>query len=311
MDTGRTRRGFLAALGTGGLGSLAGCASLLDGRGASLSMAAVDAAAIAKRATMELDPREQEIFRDALENGATTVTYDNPPFAPLRTLNPVEHEGRYYAIAYTVTETRDALGVTVEIDYDPRNTDGPTVAYGDLPRRDRALLDSLVLPEPKRRIDGRDMGTVDVYRLDEVPGSVLTPESRFDYVTHEGETYRIWVDTYPATIADYRYTVHEVARDRAAFVRRTRDRYQFRLGDLPPAERDIVETATGRGGYVRGRAPDERAAYRSLSERFQAHEAVVGSSTDPDIAYGEYLVRYDGTTYWAAMEFYAPPTATP
>ncbi|WP_276259888.1 hypothetical protein [Haloglomus litoreum] len=273
-------------------------------------MEPVDAAAIAERATLDLDPAEREIFLDALENGSTTVTYDNPPFAPLRTLNPVEHEGRYYAIAYTITDTHDALGVTVEIDYDPRTTSGPTVAYQDLPARDRALLDSLVLPTPKRRIDGRDMGTVDVYRLDEVEGSVLTPETQYDYVTHDGETYRIWVETYPATVADYRYTVHEVARNRAAFVRRTRDRYQFHLNGLAPAEQEIVETATGRTGYVISQVPQERAAYRSLSERFQAHEAVVGSSTDPDIAYGEYLVRYEGTTYWAEMEFYATPTDT-
>jgi len=311
MDTGRTRRTFLAALCAGSLGSLAGCASVTVGNTPSLSMETVDTADIADRTTMDLDAGERQIFLDALEQGATTITYDNPPFAPLRTLNPVEHEGRYYTVAYTVTDTRDALGVTVEIDYDPRGTDGPAVAFDDLPSRDRALLDSLVLPSPKRRIDGRDMGTVDVYRLEEVEGSVLTPESRYEYVTHGGETYRIWVETYPATVADYRYTVHEVARDRAAFVRRTRDRYQFPLGDLPAAERAIVETATGRGGYVRGRDPDERAAYRSLSGRFRAHEAVVGSSTDPDIAYGEYLVRYEGTTYWAAMEFYSTPTETP
>ncbi|MFC7176060.1 hypothetical protein [Halosegnis marinus] len=303
-----SRRRLLTAAGIGTAGALAGCVSLLETRGRSLSMEPVDSAAIARRATMELDRREKRIFLDALENGTTTVTYDNPPFPPLRTLRPVEHEGRYYGIAYTITETRDALGVTVRIDYDPRRTDGPTVAYDDLPARDRALLDSLVLPRPKRRIDGWDMGTVDVYRIDEVEGSVLTPESRYDYVTHDGETYRIRVETYPATIADYRYTVHEVAGDRTAFVRRTRDRYQFRLDGLSPAERPIVEAAI-RGGYVRGRDPDERAAYRSLSERFREHDAVVGSSTDPGIAYGEYLVRYGERVYWAEMEFY--DTATP
>lgn len=310
MDTSRTRRGFLAAVATGGLGSFAGCVSLTETRGASLAMEEVDASTIAERATMELDAEEREIFLDALENGSATVTYDNAPFPPVRTLNPVEHEGRYYALAYTITDTRDALGVTVEINYDPRQTDGPTVAFEDLPARDRGLLDSLVLPEPKRRIDGRDMGTVDVYTLDEVEGSVLTPESEYDYVSHAGETYRIWVETYPATVDDFRYTVHEVARDRTAFVRRTRDRFQFRLDGLPPAEQEIVDTAIGPGGYVRGQDPDERAAYRSLSERFQAHEAIWGSSTDPDIGYGEYLVRHDETTYWADMEFYRPPTET-
>lgn len=310
METGRSRRQFLAGVATGGLGAIAGCASLIETRGASLSMEQVNAAAIAERATMDLDTEEQEIFLDALQNGSTTVTYDNAPFAPLRTLNPVEHEGRYYAITYTITDTRNALGVTVEINYDPPQTDGPTIAYADLPVRDRALLDSLVLPEPKRRIDGRDMGTVDVYTLDEVGKSVLTPESRYDYVTHDGETYRIWVETYPATVDDFRYTVHEVANGRAAFVRRTRDRFQFSLTGLPPAERDIVEAATGPGRYVRGQNPDERAAYRSLSGRFQAHEAIWGSSTDPDIGYGEYLVRYDEATYWADMEFYRTPTET-
>jgi hypothetical protein len=68
---------------------------------------------------------------------------------PLRTAQdaePVEHEGCYYAIAYTITDTRDALGVTAGIDYDPRRTDGPAVTYGGPPARDRALLDSLVLP---------------------------------------------------------------------------------------------------------------------------------------------------------------------
>jgi hypothetical protein len=310
MDDGWTRRRFFTSIAIGGLGALAGCTSLIETRGASLSMEQVDAAAIAERATMDLDREEQEIFLDALENGFTTVTYDNAPFAPLRTLNPVEHEGRYYAITYTIIDTRDALGVTVEINYDPQQTDGPTVAFEDLPARDRKLLDSLVLPEPKRRIDGRDMGTVDVYTLDEVEGSVLLPESRYDFVTYEGETYRIWVETYPATVDDFRYTVHEVAGDRAAFVRRTRDRFQFPLEDLPPAEQEIVETAIGPGRYVRGQDPDERAAYRSLSGRFQAHEAIWGSSTDPGAGYGEYLVRYEETTYWADMEFYRAPTET-
>lgn len=40
---------------------------------------AVGAAAIADRATTDLGPEEQQIFLDALENGATAVTYDNPP----------------------------------------------------------------------------------------------------------------------------------------------------------------------------------------------------------------------------------------
>lgn len=158
------------------------------------------------------------------------------------------------------------------------------------------------------------MGTVDVYRLDEVRGSVLTPEPQYDYVTHDGETYRIWVDASPATVVDYRYTVHEVARDsrdRAAFVRRTRDRYQFRLEGLSAPERETVETATGRGGYVISQDSEEQAAYRSLSERFRAHEVIVGSSTDPDIARGEYLVRHEARTYWAVMEFYATPMGRP
>lgn len=267
-------------------------------------METVDSAAIARRATLELDSAERAIFLAALENDGTTVSNDTTPFAPLRTIRPVEHDGRYYAISYTITDTRDALGVFVRIDYDPPTTDGPTIEYEELPPQDQSVLGWLVFLQLNRRVDGWDIGTDDVYSLDQVDGSVLVPEPQYEYVRHNDQTYRIWVDTFPATISDYRYTVREIAQDQESFVRQTRDRYEFHLDGLSSAEHSIVETATRRGGYNRSQDADERAAYQSLSERFQANEAIVGSSTDPDIGYGEYLVRYDGDTYWAAMEFY-------
>ena len=78
------------------------------------------------------------------------------------------------------------------------------------------------------------------------------------------------------------------------FAEQVRSEYRFTLSGLSEAERDIVAEAI-EDGYYEGSAND---AFRSVAERFRAHEAV-----RPETGGGYWLARYEGTDYWSDLRY--------
>jgi hypothetical protein len=269
--------------------ALAGCADPT----AVLTMTAVSDEEIAERAsTSPSDSESTRIVRSAAENGSATASGTRPPLGVDRT---VAFDGAYYDLSRSETPIDDRLRVTIRVDPGESASDAATVAFEELPEVDRELLGRLVPPP-----EGRDgaVGASAVYDDADREASALVPESDYGAVERDGERYpfevigRDEVDTY-----EYRYEATRVAEDAAAFADRVRSEYLFELSGLSDAERDIVDEAID-GGYYDGSVSD---AFSSLAERFRAHDAV-----EPSDWGGEFLVRYDGTDYWADLQH--PPS---
>lgn len=296
------RRRLLAALATGGLAALAGCA----GPNGSLRMVAVDDAdALAAEYTSPVDglpPGLRDFLVSVIEDGSGTREGSNPPFDRER---PVEYEGAYYRFAYDVVDTRQEPQYLIEIDFDavdPASVDA--IAYEDLPAVDReALSRAFPPPEDPPENDGPDLGVGHVY--EDESDSVLVPEPAYDAIVYEGEAYPIRVEfSRDVDVHTYRYTAEQVAADATELAATTRERYRFTLSGLSEAERDIVEAAIDEEYRVEpNESPPE--AFESLLSRFREHEAVRIDGYD-----GEWLTRYAGTDYWADVSFPRDATAT-
>jgi hypothetical protein len=255
---------------------------------------------LAERASRGLGPAgapaddpEARTIRSAIENGSGTVEARSPP---VREGLPFEYEGAYYDVTWTVVGERTATSVALVVDYNASDPGGRQIDYGDLPAVDRRALSSLIPPDERHTGSDRAMGTVSTYNDSEVEASVFVPEPRYDVVVYGGETYAVELDgTREVTVKTYRYAADPVAADADEYARDLVAEYGFTLSGLTDAERALVETAI-EDGY---RAEDrDDQTFRSVVRRFTRHEAV-----EPGDTYGDWIVRYDGETYWAHLEY--------
>lgn len=255
---------------------------------------------IARRVSRTVDahPEASAIVADAVENGSTTVSGRR---RPLETDRPVAYGGAYYELSATETGQRETTEYSISIDYDPGTpVDGDATAYEELADVDRSALDGLLPPpgDPPSG-DGYDFGVGRTFSEEELEASALVPDPAYDAVVFDGTRYPIRVgEGHTVTVSDYRYEADEVAADAATFAETIRSEYLFDLAGLSESEREIVEEAVD-GGYYDGSTTD---AFESLARRFRAHDAV-----EADEGGGEWLVRYDGTEYWAELQH--PPSA--
>ncbi|MUV88048.1 hypothetical protein GJ631_16170 [Natronomonas sp. CBA1123] len=287
------RRTLLATASALLAGPLAGCAHPT----AVLVMDEVDDEALAERASRDVsnDPDGSRIVSDAVDSGNATASGRSPP---LETDRPVAHDGAYYTLSFTESYRGEITQYDIAIDYNP-GTDTPggsAIDYDDLPEVDREALDSLLPPpEDPPTSDGYDIGVGQEYDEEAAEASVLVPEQEYDAVVYEGTRYPIRVDDgREITVYDYRYEAEQVAADAAEFAEQVRSEYRFTLSGLSEAERDIVAEAI-EDGYYEGSAND---AFRSVAERFRAHEAV-----RPETGGGYWLARYEGTDYWSDLRY--------
>ena len=292
------RRTFLATAATALPIALAGCAHPTDG---SLSMREMgDDAALAEQYAGEtegLPPERKALLDAAIAGEAPTREGTRPPYERDR---PVEYEGAYYAIAYEIVDRRTETLYDVEIDYDPAESPSSVIEYRDLPEADRNALGELIPPdEDVPDNEGVDIGRT--YRYPEDAESVLL-DGQYDGVRKDGETYRIAVEAdREVTVNTYEYGAEQVAESATDLGQQLRDRYLFTLSGLSDAERNIVQQAIEGSYFPDGEVPD---AFRTLADRFRAHDAV-----DSDEYGGDWLVRYDGTGYWVDLQ-YPPETDT-
>lgn len=283
-----SRRTFLATACAAGLGALAGCAH----SNAVLTMDPMDDAAVAERyaRTTQPDSERHATLGRAVENGSTTTEGTSPEFDTDR---PYVYDGSFYSLAVSEEEQLDGTRITVEIDYATAE-DEEGVPLEEFPAVDRELLSGLFPPEEDRD-DGPEMGVGAVFTPQEAEASRLVNEE-ITAVRYEGAAYPITVETRPADRYLYRIEATRIADDAAAYGAELTVEYQFTLSGLSDDEREVVAQAID-DGYYEGSASD---AFESVARRFFEHEPIIGANAEE----GDYLVRYDGTDYWA--DLYAP-----
>lgn len=289
------RRHYLASTAALLTGPLAGCAH----PNSVLVMNEVSAAEIAERASRSADRSRDDgrIVAEAVENGSANATGNSPP---LDTDRPVEFDGRYYQLGVEETESRarTQYGLDVALDSGTGTPDGEAIDYDDLPEVDRDVLYDLIPTDGETR-DGRgDRRAVRWYSEAMTEDSALVPDGEYGAVRYEGDRYPIDVAERTQTESDYRYEAEEIAASAAEYGAIAREEYSFTLSGLSDEERDVVEEAIGEG-YYEGSADD---AFSSVASRFREHPGF-----DTDEWGGEWLVRYEGTDYWADLQH--PPSA--
>jgi len=270
--------------------TLAGCA---DAR-AVLTMDAVSDGDIASRTSVSWPGSSEKrgLVRRAVENSSATAT---GAFPPIDVDGPVAFEGAYYELSRSRRRVGDVVRFEIELDRAPDAPDDGTVAFEALPQVDRAFLDDIVPPPPDRDLP---LGKGTIYDENEVEASALVRDQEFRAVSRAGDRYSVDVLDYESVAGyEYAYEASLLAGDETALADWARSEYQFELSGLPESEREIVDEAID-GGYYDGSVSDD---FSSLAERFRAHDAVYPSDWG-----GEFLVRYDGTDYWADLQH--PPS---
>jgi hypothetical protein len=286
---GITRRGLLRSVAGGSVVVLAGCADPQ----AVLELDEVSDAELADRVALDSD---DEVVRRTVENGSYTTEGDLSGLEAPMGERPVVHNGTYYYLSFeseVVSEER-LYALRVE-NVGSSSVDGE-LSYDELPEGDREAL-SRVFDEEGTGEEGFEGGAEYPYAEDEYERSELVDGAT---VVYNGSRYEVEGEQLEVMERnEYTYTAEEVAEDADAFADWARDEYGFVLDGLSEEERGIVEDAID-GGYYEGSASD---GFESLVNRFVEHEAVIR-----DEYRGEWVVEYEGTTYYA--ELYGP-TALP
>jgi predicted small lipoprotein YifL len=287
------RRLALAFVALAALVALSGCSAA-----GSLSLDPVESDAdLGDEATRDLSrvgPSDAEgnETRDALARLADeeSVTIENRSHPPTDPDRPVLIDGAAYDLNWTVTDEREVPSVGLEVDSNATNTDADRVQFADLPPEDRAALDGL-LRETDRRVEGPELGGSALYEHPEE--SVLVGTETL--VVRDGREYLVTAERRGTrTVADYRYTATRLGTV-AEYGASLRSEYAFDLGTVSEGERSILQEASGDTYYAES---DSDEAFGRLVERFRAEAAVV-----EDDAYGEWLVRWDGQTYYVHLRY--------
>lgn len=258
-----------------------------------LDLEAATAADIADEVSMTLEPGSEgdAVVRTARENGSATrrgrtELFDGAAIVSL--------DGTFYEVSETRLASSEVTVYEVLIDFDPEETTARLgeIAYDDLPAADRQRLDPIVTQDDPPAQDGYDVGVAYGTAAEVGNRSVFVPERQYDIIVHEGERYRVAVDSRTASEAEYRYEVSEVASSVDAFADRIRERYLFVLAGLSEAEREVVVQAIEEG-YFR-----DDDAFRSVIDRLREREGL-----RVEDFYGTWLLEYDGVEYLAYAEW--------
>ena len=283
------RRQFLAS-GTALLSvAIAGCGHpdvVLD-----MDEATADDVADERSTRVEPGSEEYRVLTSARDDGAATRTGRRELFD--RT-NAVRVDGTFYEVSETRLESSEATVYSIDVAFNPDDTKAAVgeVAYADLPEFDRRKLEFVVDGQKPADEEGY-IASVDYGTAEEVGDrSALVPEQEYDIVTHEGDRYRVEVESQTVPENEYRYEVTEVAPDVEAFAGQVREQYLFALTGLSKAEREVVEEAIDEAYY------EDDDAFRSVTDRIRDHE---GLSVDD--FYGTWLLSYENEEYVTYVEW--------
>lgn len=248
---------------------------------------------IADTVSMAADPgsAEHDLIVTARENGSAIRTGRYELFDRTET---VRVDGAFYTVSETRIASSEATVYDVTLEFAPDDsTEGlREVAFADLPEADRQRLGRVITgdqpPEDEEYRIGFDYGTAEEVGND----SAFVPERRYDLIVHDGNRYRVSVDSRTTTQAEYRYEVSEVASEVEAFADRVRAEYLFTLAGLSEAERAVVEAAIDEGYF------EDDDAFRSVVDRIRDHDGIEVDDFD-----GTWLVEHETVEYLAYVEW--------
>ena len=281
------RRQFLAS-GVAALPFLAGCAH----PDVVLDLNEATAEDVADEVSRPVDPGSAEyaVVADALENGSATHRDRSQLFDDAET---VRFEDAFYDVSATRLGTSEATVYDVLLDFNPDDTtpDLGEIAYDELPAVDRERLERAFVADHRDQ-EGVDIG-VGYGTADDVGDeSVFVPDQQYDIVVHDGDRYRVSVESRTATETEFRYEVTEVAPDVETFAGQVREQYLFTLSGLSDAEREVVENA------IDGAHFEENDAFRSVVDRIRDHDGI-----EVEDHYGTWLLEYEGVEYVTYAEW--------
>ncbi|GCF13149.1 hypothetical protein Harman_10840 [Haloarcula mannanilytica] len=258
-----------------------------------LDMDDATAADIADEVAMspEPDSAEHAVVSSAAENGSSTRRGRSDLFDRTDTVRIGDH---FYEVSETRLSSSEVTVYDVRIDFDPADSTAELgeITYEELPAADRQRLDQILSDDDPPSQDGYDVG-VGYGTAEEVgDGSVFVPEQQYDIIVHDGDRYRVEVNSRTTTETEYRYEVTAVASGVDSFADRIRDQYLFTLSGLSDAEREVVEEAID-GGYF-----EDDEAFQSVTDRIRDHEGI--EVTD---SYGTWLIEYEQTEYLTYVEW--------
>ena len=277
------RRQFLAS-GTALLSvAIAGCGHpdvVLD-----MDEATADDIADERSTRVEPGSEEYRVLTSARDDGAATRTGRRELFD--RT-NAVRVDGTFYEVSETRLESSEATVYSIDVAFNPDDTKAEVgeVAYADLPAFDREQLSFVVNGQNPADEEGY-IASVDYGTAEEVGDrSALVLDPQYDIVTHEGDRYRVEVESRTVSEGEYRYEVTEIAPDVETFADQVREEYLFALTGLSDAEREVVEEAID-GAYY-----EDDDAFRSVVEKIRDHDGLYVESHD-----GTWLLNYEDIEY--------------
>lgn len=219
-------------------------------------------------------------------DGGEHVTYGRRPF---RSGEYVRVEGAFYQA--TVAETGTERVARWVLGGDPVEDGEAAVPLEAYPPADRdPVAIAYRLAHSRARADDAGRGPdryVYVFRRVEPAGTALLPTPRHPVVDMPDGPIRLWTERRDIQEPVYTTTLEPVAADGESFERRVEDELVADLDDpsLPPAQREIVETAIETGEY---RETDRISdPFNDLVDRLQEHWSGGGTT----------LFKYDGAYY--------------
>ena len=242
-----------------------------------------------RSARVEPGSEEYRIVTLARDNGAATRSGRRELFD--RT-NAVLVGDTFYEVSENRLESSEATVYSVDVAFTLDDTDAKVgeVAYDDLPSFDREKLD--VIPEATSS-DRQSNVYVEYGTAEDVGNrSVFVPDPQYDIVTHEGDRYRVAVESRTVSEGEYRYEVTEIAPDVETFAGQVRQQYLFALTGLSSAEREVVDEAID-GAYY-----EDDDAFRSVVEKIREHDGLYVESQD-----GMWLLSYEDVEYLTYVEW--------
>ena len=248
---------------------------------------------IADKASTTAEPGTEEywVLTSARDDGSATRSGRNELFDRTDTIRV---DRAFYEVSETRTESSEARVYDADIAFNPDDTKAEVgeVAYEDLSEYDREQLSFIVDDREPADEEGYNVN-VD-YGTAEAVGdrSALVPEQEYDVVTHEGDRYRVEVESRTVPENEYRYEVTEVAPDVEAFAGQVREEYLFALTGLSKAEREVVEEAIN-GAYY-----EDDDAFRSVVGEIRDHEGL-----NVEESYGTWLLSYENEEYLTYVEW--------
>jgi hypothetical protein len=241
--------------------------------------------------TAEHGTEEYRVLTTARDEGSATRSGRDELFDRADTIRV---DGAFYEVSKTQVESSEATVYSVDVAFNPDDTKAEMgeVAYDDLPAFDREQLSFIVGDREPADKEGHNVH-VD-YGTAEAVGdrSAIVPEQEYDIVTHEGNRYRVAVESRTVSEGEYRYEVTEIAPDVETFADRVRDENLFALTGLSKAEREVIEEAID-GAYY-----EDDDAFQSVVDRVRDHEGL-----NVDDFYGTWLLSYENEEYLTYVEW--------